>query len=36
MKKDFRKRLKEGPILCDGAMGTLLDLYEYPDLPHEG
>ena len=33
--KDFRKRLKEGPILCDGAMGTLLDLYEYPDLPHE-
>jgi len=35
MKKDFRKRLKEGPILCDGAMGTLLDLYEYPDLPHE-
>lgn len=35
MKKDFRQRLKEGPILCDGAMGTLLDLYEYPDLPHE-
>ncbi len=35
MKKDFRKRLKEGPILCDGAMGTLLDLYEYPELPHE-
>ena len=35
VKKDFRKRLKEGPILCDGAMGTLLDLYEYPDLPHE-
>ena len=35
MKNDFRKRLKEGPILCDGAMGTLLDLYEYPDLPHE-
>jgi len=35
MKRDFRKRLKEGPILCDGAMGTLLDLYEYPDLPHE-
>ncbi len=34
-KKDFRKRLKEGPVLCDGAMGTLLDLYEYPDLPHE-
>ncbi len=35
VKKDFRQRLKEGPILCDGAMGTLLDLYEYPDLPHE-
>ncbi|MBI2618926.1 MAG: bifunctional homocysteine S-methyltransferase/methylenetetrahydrofolate reductase [Ignavibacteriales bacterium] len=34
-KNDFRERLKEGPILCDGAMGTLLDLYEYPDLPHE-
>lgn len=33
--KDFLTRLKEGPILCDGAMGTLLDLYEYPDLPHE-
>lgn len=33
--KPFRTRLKEGPILCDGAMGTLLDLYEYPDLPHE-
>jgi methionine synthase I (cobalamin-dependent)/5,10-methylenetetrahydrofolate reductase len=31
----FRDRLKQGPILCDGAMGTLLDLYEYPDLPHE-
>lgn len=27
--------MKEGPILCDGAMGTLLDLYEYPELPHE-
>ncbi len=33
--KDFRARLKQGPILCDGAMGTLLDLYEYPDLPHD-
>lgn len=31
----FRQRIKQGPILCDGAMGTLLDLYEYPDLPHE-
>ncbi len=35
MKKPFRERIKEGPIVCDGAMGTLLDLYEYPDLPHE-
>jgi homocysteine S-methyltransferase len=35
VKQDFRKRLKQGPILCDGAMGTLLDLYEYSDLPHE-
>jgi homocysteine S-methyltransferase len=31
----FRQRIKQGHILCDGAMGTLLDLYEYPDLPHE-
>jgi len=31
----FRLRIKQGPILCDGAMGTLLDLYEYPELPHE-
>ncbi|MBI3765988.1 MAG: homocysteine S-methyltransferase family protein [Ignavibacteriales bacterium] len=35
MKKPFRERIKEGPIVCDGAMGTLLDLYEYPELPHE-
>lgn len=35
MKKPFRERLKEGLIICDGAMGTLLDLYEYPELPHE-
>lgn len=35
MKKPFRQRLKDGPILCDGAMGTLLDLYEYEELPHE-
>lgn len=35
MKTDFRKRLKQGPILCDGAMGTVLDLYEYDELPHE-
>ncbi len=35
MKPDFRQRLKQGPILCDGAMGTVLDLYEYSELPHE-
>jgi methionine synthase I (cobalamin-dependent)/5,10-methylenetetrahydrofolate reductase len=35
VKKDFRQRLREGPILCDGAMGTVLDLYEYADLPHD-
>ncbi len=35
MKKTFRERIKEGPILCDGAMGTLLDLYEYEEKPHE-
>lgn len=35
MKLDFRERLKQGPILCDGAMGTLLDLYEYDERPHE-
>ncbi len=35
MKKPFRERIKERPILCDGAMGTLLDLYEYDEKPHE-
>lgn len=35
MKKPFKERIKEGPIISDGAMGTLLDLYGYPDLPHE-
>jgi methionine synthase / methylenetetrahydrofolate reductase(NADPH) len=35
MKKLFRDRLKEGLIICDGAMGTLLDLYEYPERPHD-
>jgi len=35
MKKPFRERLREGPIICDGAMGTVLDLYEYPERPHE-
>jgi len=35
VKLDFRERLRRGPILCDGAMGTLLDLYGYADRPHE-
>ena len=35
IRPDFRARLRTGPILCDGAMGTMLDLYEYPDPPHE-
>jgi homocysteine S-methyltransferase len=34
-KPPFRQRIRQGPVLCDGAMGTLLDLYEYPELPHE-
>jgi methionine synthase / methylenetetrahydrofolate reductase (NADH) len=35
MKKPFRERLKEGVIVCDGAMGTLLELYEYVEKPPE-
>lgn len=35
MKKPFRERLKEGVIICDGAMGTLLELYEYTEKPPE-
>jgi homocysteine S-methyltransferase len=35
LKTDFRHRIKQGPILCDGAIGTLLDLYEYEEMPHE-
>ncbi len=35
MKKPFRERLKEGVIVCDGAMGTLLELYEYTEKPPE-
>lgn len=35
MKKPFRERIKGSPIVCDGAMGTLLDLYEYDEKPHE-
>ncbi len=31
----FRERLTKGPVLCDGALGTLLDLYEYPEQPRE-
>ncbi|HLB01489.1 MAG TPA: homocysteine S-methyltransferase family protein, partial [Bacteroidota bacterium] len=35
MKKPFRERLRQGPILCDGAMGTVLDIQGYTSLPHE-
>jgi methionine synthase / methylenetetrahydrofolate reductase(NADPH) len=35
LKLDFRERLRKGPILCDGAMGTLLDLYDFGERPHE-
>lgn len=35
MRLDFRHRIKQGPILCDGAIGTVLDLYEYEETPHE-
>jgi methionine synthase / methylenetetrahydrofolate reductase(NADPH) len=35
MKKPFLERLKEGVIICDGAMGTLLDLKGYTDIPRE-
>jgi methionine synthase I (cobalamin-dependent)/5,10-methylenetetrahydrofolate reductase len=35
MKKAFRERVKESPIVCDGAMGTVLDLYECTERPHE-
>ena len=35
MKKPFRERLKEGVIVCDGAMGTLFELYEYDEKPPE-
>lgn len=34
MKKSFLERLLDDrPIICDGAMGTMLDLYEYPEQP---
>ena len=34
MKKPFLERLLDDrPIICDGAMGTMLDLYEYPEQP---
>ncbi len=35
MKKPFRDRLREGLIICDGAMGTVLDIQGYTSLPHE-
>ncbi len=35
MKKPFRERLEDGVIVCDGAMGTLLELYEYDEKPPE-
>jgi homocysteine S-methyltransferase len=35
MKKPFRERLKDGVIVCDGAMGTLLELYGYDEIPPE-
>ena len=35
MKAPFRERLKQGLIICDGAMGTLLELYGFNELPHE-
>lgn len=34
-RKDFRERLREGPIVCDGAMGTVLDLSGHTSIPHE-
>jgi methionine synthase I (cobalamin-dependent)/5,10-methylenetetrahydrofolate reductase len=35
VKLDFRQRIRKGPILCDGAMGTLLDIYGSGERPHE-
>jgi methionine synthase I (cobalamin-dependent)/5,10-methylenetetrahydrofolate reductase len=35
MKKPIRERLREGLILCDGAMGTVLDIQGYTSIPHE-
>lgn len=35
MKKPFLARLLDGPIVGDGAMGTLLDMYEFSEMPHE-
>ncbi|HUN64756.1 MAG TPA: bifunctional homocysteine S-methyltransferase/methylenetetrahydrofolate reductase [Bacteroidota bacterium] len=35
MKKPFLERLHDGPIVGDGAMGTLLDMYEFHEMPHE-
>ncbi|MCS7229401.1 MAG: bifunctional homocysteine S-methyltransferase/methylenetetrahydrofolate reductase [Candidatus Kryptonium sp.] len=34
MKRSFLERLQDDrPIICDGAMGTMLDLYEYHEQP---
>src|SRR5260221_661058 len=35
MKKPFRERILDGPIVGDGAMGTLLDIHGLEELPHE-
>jgi homocysteine S-methyltransferase len=35
MKEDFRARLRRGPIVCDGAMGTVLDMQGFTSTPHE-
>lgn len=35
MKKPFRERLLDGPIVCDGAIGTLLDMRGFREMPHE-
>lgn len=35
MKPDFRLKLREGPLVCDGAMGTVLDLQGHTAIPHE-
>jgi methionine synthase I (cobalamin-dependent)/5,10-methylenetetrahydrofolate reductase len=34
-RKPLRERLREGPIVCDGAMGTVLDIHGFTTIPHE-